>query len=64
MYPSKQKIPLPERGYRKILAQKAGCSERTVTTALRTNAITSKCEKVRKLYKEMYVNPYLKKIKS
>ena len=57
------KIPLPPRGYREVIAQKAGCSTKTVTIALRTNTESYKCDKVREIYKQMYVNPFLKQQK-
>lgn len=57
-------IPLPEKGYRKVIAEKVGCSEKTVTIALRTNTQGYKCDKVREMYQQLYIKPYLKSKKS
>ena len=56
-------LPLPERGYRKKIAEIVGCCEKTVTLALRTRTRGYKCDEVREVYNRLYVKPYLKKAK-
>lgn len=56
----KNQFPLPPRGYRAAIAEKVGCSTKTVTLALRTNIHGYKCDKVRETYHNMYVKPFLK----
>lgn len=47
---------LPPRGYCKELAELAGCSTRTVISALRHNRAGVKAELVRKLFRTKYLN--------
>lgn len=56
-------IPLPPKNYRRTIAQAVGCSEKTVTIALRTNTQGYKCDKVRETYYNLYVKPFLKRYK-
>lgn len=53
-------VPLPERGFRKKIAEIVGCSTKTVTIALRTNTHGYKCDQVRETYNKLYVKPFLK----
>ena len=54
-------LPLPERGYREKIAKAVGCSTKTVTIALRTDTQGYKCDKVREIYFDKYVKPFIKK---
>lgn len=46
-------IMLPPKGYRKKIAQIVGCSEKTVTIALRGQKQSYTCDKVREVYESL-----------
>ncbi|MBQ7210787.1 MAG: hypothetical protein IJS05_07835 [Paludibacteraceae bacterium] len=46
---------LPKKGYRKEIAKMVGCSEKTVTLALRRGIKGYKCDKVREIYRRLYM---------
>jgi hypothetical protein len=49
-----KKITIPPRGYQQELARLAGCSDKTVTAALRHGSKGVKAEKVRQLFRAKY----------